>query len=179
MMFGRSYAARKAAFGQRRGKRVHPGGAGDFLGLDVEEMGPRAQVAVALSVLAPVVLSGLFLLAFTPGLWWILTTYGWLAFPAFGLLVRGIAGMAEAAPREVPVETKEKELLRALGEHGELTPARAAIETSLTVAEADKMLGELAEAGHLEVRVRGGGLYYAPWGAAQEIEERKEASERV
>ncbi len=38
------------------------------------------------------------------------------------------------------------------------------METSLSVAEADRMLQELAEAGHLEVRVRGGGLFYAFWG---------------
>lgn len=60
----------------------------------------------------------------------------------------------------------------ALREHGELTPARAAMETSLTVAEADGMLKELAEGGHLEVRVRGGGLFYALWepkGVAPEL----------
>ena len=59
-------------------------------------------------------------------------------------------------------------------EHGELTPARAAKETSLTVAEADGMLKKLAEGGYLEVRVRGGGLFYALWepedaGAAREL----------
>ena len=37
------------------------------------------------------------------------------------------------------------------------------MDTSLTVAEADKMLKELAEGGHLEVRVRGGGLFYSLW----------------
>ena len=135
------------------------------MGLDVEEMAPRAQVVVALSVLAPVALSGLMLVAFAPGLWWIFTTYGWVSLPAFGLLARGLAGVFDAAPAEVAAQTREKELLRALREHGELTPARAAIETSLTVAEADEMLRELAEAGHLEVRARGGGLYYAPWSA--------------
>jgi len=161
IMHGRSCAARRVESGFRREHQGHP--RGRFMGLDAEEMGPRAQVIVALSVLVPVVLSGLLLVAFAPGLWWIFTTYGWISFPAFGLLARGVAGTAEAGPKNVPAETKEKELLRALREHGELTPARAAIETSLTVAEADRMLGELAEAGHLEVRARGGGLYYAPW----------------
>jgi len=37
------------------------------------------------------------------------------------------------------------------------------METSLTVAEADEMLKGLAEGGHLEVRVRGGGLFYSLW----------------
>jgi hypothetical protein len=33
-------------------------------------------------------------------------------------------------------------------------------ETPLTVAEADRMLSELAKGGHLEVRVEGGKLLY-------------------
>jgi hypothetical protein len=37
---------------------------------------------------------------------------------------------------------------------------RAALETTLTVAEADRMLSELAQGGHLEVRVEGGKLLY-------------------
>jgi hypothetical protein len=86
-----------------------------------------------------------------------------MIFPAFGLLVRGIASVSES-PTELPARnTKERELLEALRREGDLTPARAAIETSLTVAEADKMLKELTEGGHLEVRVRGGGLFYALW----------------
>ena len=77
--------------------------------------------------------------------------------------MRGIAGISES-PTELPATNgKERELLGALREHGELTPARAAMETSLSVAEADKMLKELAEGGHLDVRVRGGGLFYALW----------------
>jgi hypothetical protein len=51
------------------------------------------------------------------------------------------------------------------------------METSLTVAEADEMLKELAEGGHLDVRVRGGGIFYALWepdgeGAGRELEGR-------
>jgi hypothetical protein len=37
------------------------------------------------------------------------------------------------------------------------------VATSLSVEEADRRLRELAEAGHLEVRVRGGGIFYALW----------------
>ena len=134
----------------------------DFFGLDVREMSPRAQLATALAIIAPVALAGVFLFAFTE-VWWIFFTFFWVAFPAFGLLVRGIAGLSEGG-RELPAASaKERELLEALREHGELTPARAAMETSLTVAEADGMLKELAEGGHLEVRARGGGLFYALW----------------
>ncbi len=44
-----------------------------------------------------------------------------------------------------------------------MTPAQAAMETSLTVNEADDMLKDLAAKGHLDVRVRGGGLFYGLW----------------
>ena len=54
----------------------------------------------------------------------------------------------------------EQELLEAIERHGAVTPVRAALETSLTVAEADRMLSELAQGGHLEVRAEGGKLLY-------------------
>ena len=58
--------------------------------------------------------------------------------------------------------TKERELLEALGRRGEIT-ARAALETSLSVAQADEMLSKLAAEGHLEVRAHAGTLAYAMW----------------
>ncbi len=72
-------------------------------------------------------------------------------FPAY------TAGSLEAA--------KEQELLEALGRRGELTAAGAALETSLTVEEADRMLSRLAAKGHLRVRASetGGGVFYSFW----------------
>lgn len=55
----------------------------------------------------------------------------------------------------------ERQLLEAIERHGEITPTRAALETTLTVAEADRMLSDLAKAGHLEVRVEGRRLVYS------------------
>lgn len=135
----------------------------EFFGLDVDRMSPRAQLTTALAVIVPVALAGIFLFTFTQ-VWWIWFTFFWLIFPAFGLLVRGIAGLSEDRS-EAPAGAsgKERELLQALREHGELTPAQAAMETSLSVAEADRMLKELTEGGHLQVRVRGGGLFYSLW----------------
>jgi hypothetical protein len=87
--------------------------------------------------------------------------------PALGLPVRGAAGLSKGKPKLALESGRERWLLGALREHGELAPARAAMENApLSVAEADKMLKELAEGGHLDVRQRGGGLFYAPWGPA-------------
>jgi predicted ArsR family transcriptional regulator len=55
-------------------------------------------------------------------------------------------------------------LLVAIRESGEISAASAAARTSLTVAEADRRLKELAENGHIEVRARGGAILYALWG---------------
>lgn len=156
----------------RSGVRVRSGrGCGEFFGLDPERMGPGAKVAVALSVLVPVALSGVILVVFVPNLWWILTTYFWISFPALGMLGSGVAGLGAESPARVSSEARERELLVALGERGEIFAAGAATDTSMTVAEADEMLRELAEAGHLEVRVRNGGLFYALWNERTGIEE--------
>ena len=50
--------------------------------------------------------------------------------------------------------------MHALAEWGEITPATAAMQTSLTVDEASKMLEELARRGHLESRTEGGVMAY-------------------
>jgi len=89
----------------------------------------------------------------------------WWAIPLFLVLsVRGLAGVVEGRSRRpLDRDLKEKELLAALARNGELTAARAALETSLSVAEADRMLSELAKDGHVEVRAREGRLGYALW----------------
>ena len=58
---------------------------------------------------------------------------------------------------------KERELLLALERHGEITAARAALETSLGVAAAEEMLSDLANDGHVRVVAREGTLAYALW----------------
>ena len=113
--------------------------------------------ASAVAVVAAVALSGVFLVVFVPELWWVFTTYFWVAFPAIGRLSGAAGVIGESSPGP------ERELLEALRRHGELTPGLAAAETSLSVAEADRRLGELAGEGHLQVRVRGGGIFYALW----------------
>ena len=161
-MCGRTFAERGMGFAAGR----HHGGHGVF-GLDAEKMSPGARVAAALSVLVPVALSGVFLVLFVPGLWWIFTTYFWVAFPAVGLLASGVTGLVGERPVRVSEEGKERELLGVLGEQGEVTAATVAAGTSMSVAEADRRLRELAEGGHLEVRVRGGAIFYALWEAEE------------
>jgi len=73
------------------------------------------------------------------------------------------AGQTSTPAAPVPPGGKdaERQLLEAIERHGGITPARAALETTLTVAEADRMLGELAGKGYLEVEVRDGKLVYS------------------
>ncbi len=82
-----------------------------------------------------------------------------LRLPRKNVFPEYAAGSLEAA--------KEQELLEALGRSpsGELTAAGAALETSLTVEEADRMLFRLAAKGHLRVRASetGGGVFYSFW----------------
>jgi capsular polysaccharide biosynthesis protein len=78
----------------------------------------------------------------------------------------GVRPIGEA---ELPVDPseaealKEQALLQALGRRGKLTAVEAALETSLSVEEANRMLFELAARGHLEVTVEHGRLLYSFW----------------
>lgn len=84
--------------------------------------------------------------------------------PAVVLSVRGVAGLFEERSRRPMDEgRKEKEVLEVLARRGEVSPARAALETSLSVSEADRVLSGLAKEGHVEVRAREGRLGYALW----------------
>lgn len=135
----------------------------DDIGVDIEAMSPKGQAVTGL-VVGGAVLAGLaavFLLV--PWLWWLIFIFGWIAFPAVGIFARGVAGLTESGSHKPPENEQERELLRAIREHGEITPTQAAMETSLTVSEADAMLKGLTEGGHLQVRARGGGLFYALW----------------
>jgi hypothetical protein len=160
--------------GKRRGRHGDSDGFWTDIGVDVENMSPRAQVAAATTVLALMLAGVVLVFSQVPWLWWLIFVFGWMIFPALGLLVRGIAGLSEWSAELPDTNGKERELLNALRKRGELTPAQAAMETSLTVAEADEMLKRLAGGGHLDVRVRGGGLFYALWerDAGRELEGR-------
>ncbi len=144
----------------------------DFFGLDVEKMSPKAQAVTGAVTGGLILLAAALLLAFT-NFWWLIFIFGWAVFPAFGVFARGVAGLVDTRPEPQAANARERELLEALQRKGELTPAQAAMETSLTVKEADEMLENLAAKGHLDVRVRGGGLFYGLWETDSEAERRR------
>jgi hypothetical protein len=120
-----------------------------------EEAGTAAYVSVAL---------GIGLLVTTV---FVISTADVLAagFPfvlgAAAFLGWGISRFARQR-HALPESGGERELLSALRENGgSITPAEAAMETSLTVKEADWMLSQLASEGHLLVESREGSLFYA------------------
>jgi hypothetical protein len=104
---------------------------------------------------------------------------------SFGLMIPAVALLAsafqEAKKRRAlssPPANRERELLSAIRNNGgSITPAEAAMETSLTVREADRMLSELAGGGHLSVESAGGTLCYSlPGRQATELDEPSSAT---
>jgi hypothetical protein len=76
-----------------------------------------------------------------------------------GLALKDFQKQRHVLPRPA---NKERELLSAIKVNGgSITPAEAAMETSLTVREADGILSELAGGGHLAVESRDGALFYS------------------
>jgi DNA-binding NarL/FixJ family response regulator len=108
---------------------------------------------------------GLIVLAFSVGgiadvtrFWWLVLLFGTAAPVVLLVAVRG----RSLSTGTVDVAGKGgRELLGALREHGELTPAAAATLTSLTAAGAAKLLERLAREGYLEARVMNGTVVYA------------------
>ena len=76
---------------------------------------------------------------------------------------RRIAGVGSRRRWRAAEAAKEKELLGAIRRRGCIGPAGAALETSLSVSEAEGMLSALASEGHIEVRAEGGRLRYYLW----------------
>ena len=88
--------------------------------------------------------------------WWIVPVLGMIVPVALVVLDR--PGLRFKVPDYRRI--KERELLEALFERGELSPTTAAARTSLTVDQASKMLDELARKGHLKLRAEYGRMAY-------------------
>lgn len=90
-------------------------------------------------------------------LWWIVPVLGAVVPLALAVLEGSDLKLGRAGDKK----GKERELLEALVERGEITPTTAAMRTSLTVDEASKMLEELAGKGHLKLQTEEGIMAYA------------------
>lgn len=103
-----------------------------------------------------------------PALWaWQLLPLDFWALPlvpcAF-LVGRGTWQLLRVRPANTRTvgSGSEKQLLMTIRDSvGGVTPVEAALETSLTVDEAEEILTRLADRGHLFVESREGALYYA------------------
>lgn len=142
------------------------------------EVGPKARAASSLALgtgtllfLGMVTLLLPVLLGLDLAVWLMGLLCGLAATPAVGLVARGVDELVGSEQRPEPRSVEytrrrsgkhtEQQLLEVIERHGEATPARIAMETSLTVAEADDKLRELAQGGHVEVRAHDGRLFYS------------------
>lgn len=159
----------------------------ELAGLSWRGISPKAQVATGAGIAGLILLATvyLWLLVFDAmfPIGEAVTIYGLcfasgLALPAaWRLLRQGVAELRGQEPdRHRAMSPKEsatalakpsgkekhaeRQLLEAIERYGEITPARVALETTLTVDEADQMLSDLAKKGHIEVRVEEGRLVY-------------------
>ena len=99
-----------------------------------------------------------------------LTSFWWLALVFASVVPIALSVLDRPSPETSDErKVKEGELLHTLAERREITPATAAMWTSLTVDEASTMLDELARNGHLRPRAEGGMIAYAlrEWDRAQ------------
>ncbi len=171
----------------RNVEQDHPyAGLEQFWNFEVERRRFRGRsytkLAVGLSgFMGMVLLASLLALnwGFLGGIFMILIATGTLAcgVSSLWLTVEGLQGLG--ASRQLPPprahrairgvrqegrrseEPAERQLLEVIERNGEITPARAALQTSLTVDEAEGLLSELAQKGHLDVRVEGSKLVYS------------------
>ncbi len=78
------------------------------------------------------------------------------------LVCRGVWQLGHWRPQDAERKPgSEKRLLMIIADAGDITPVEAALETSLTVDEAEEILSRLADRGHLLVKSRDGALSYA------------------
>lgn len=118
---------------------------------DGDENGTRQTSGLGWGKALALMAWGFVVLAFAAGgladvtnLWWLVLVFG-VAAP---FLFVALQNRAVTAGRErVPVRDGEREVLDALREHGELSPASAAMLTSLTVDEASGIMEFLARGG--------------------------------
>jgi hypothetical protein len=81
--------------------------------------------------------------------------------PSTVLVCRGALQLRHWRPQDAERKPgSEKQLLMIIADTSGITPVEAALETSLTVDEAEEILSRLADRGHLLVEGRDGALSY-------------------
>jgi hypothetical protein len=100
------------------------------------------------------------LLAPITSLWWLVLLCV-VAVPIALTVVPSVLDEPGRKSKGLDKKDKERELLEALAERGELTPTTVAMRTSLTVDEGSKMMNKLAGKGHLKLQVEDGVMTYA------------------
>src|SRR5215204_1124869 len=100
------------------------------------------------------------LLAPITSLWWLVLLCV-AAVPIVLTIVPSLLDKPCRRSKSLDKKGKARELLGGLAERGELTPATAAMWTSLTVEEASKMMDELAGKGYLKFQAGDGVMAYA------------------
>ncbi len=120
---------------------------------------PYVLLVAGLVLAIPAVAASYAALVSAPPDSWVALVY-WI--PPATLLVWAAQRFRRPRGRRVAASVgAEKSLLLAIRDAGgEITPVRAALETPLTVDEADWMLSRLANDGHLRVESHDGTLYY-------------------
>jgi len=107
---------------------------GRSLGSGVDAATPRQQIAHAVSVLVPATAGAFFIFAVVPSVSWVVSAFGWMMFPAVGLLARGIAGIARgsmaAGPTSPPLGSATA------GQETAVAVARRLRSLAITIAEA-------------------------------------------
>ena len=123
---------------------------------ETDEDFPFVQIALGLAFLF-----GAVVFAFVSPPWTLVGTFA-LSIPAAALLGNAANDIAKRRRALSPSVSKEGELLAVIRDNGgSITPAEAAMGTTLTVEEADLMLSELANGGHLRVGSDEGTLFYS------------------
>jgi ATP/maltotriose-dependent transcriptional regulator MalT len=127
--------------------------------------GPRPASDLGWGKILALMVWGFVVLAFAAGgladvtnLWWLVLVFG----AAVPTLFVALQNRRPRPDRNLTADHKEeRELLDMLRERGEVTPASAAMLTTLTVDGASGILEALTRKGHLEARARDGTLVYA------------------
>jgi hypothetical protein len=138
----------------RERRREQARGAREPAGIwwDVEH-NPYLSIAAGLGIGIPIV--WVFFIWFPLELWPLSLV------PSTVLLCRGVWQLRHWRVQDVERKPgSEKQLLMIIADTGGITPVEAALETSLTVDEAEEILSRLADRGHLLVESRDGALSY-------------------